>query len=69
MYDSEKVTQAEVNVVRELMETARYCKNENDTISEIVLNEAAAYFDGSETVDKAAVNIQKRVTLYINEQQ
>lgn len=67
MYDSEKVTQAEVNVVRELMETARYCKKENDTISEIVLNEAAAYFDGSETVDKAAVNIQKRVTLYINE--
>ena len=39
----------------------------NEDISQIVLDEGAAFFNGTHTAEEAAERIQNRVTLYLSE--
>lgn len=63
-----EIIQAEVDIVRGLMETASFCQNENDTVSEIVFDEAAAYFAGQRSAEDTAAMIQSRAQIYVSEQ-
>ncbi|MBR6316140.1 MAG: extracellular solute-binding protein [Lachnospiraceae bacterium] len=52
---------------RDLIENTTKVVTFDDTILEIVKDEAAAYFNGQASVDEAADKIQNRVTTYVNE--
>ena len=62
------MTQEEADQIMELINTTNRVYSYDESIYEIINQEAAAYFDGKKTVDDVAKNIQSRVSLYVNEQ-
>ena len=60
-------TPEESKQVCELIESCDRVFRENNSIMEIILDEASAFYYGSKSVDDVVKNIQTRVQLYINE--
>lgn len=68
LYDNGNAAKEDVELVRELLSSAAYVVNDNQTLETIVLEEAQEYFSGSGSAKEAAERIQNRVSLYMNEQ-
>lgn len=66
-YDYRIATQEEVDMVLELMESARLGSVSNDQIMTIILEEAEAFFQGQKPVEKVTEIIQGRVGNYVSE--
>ncbi len=66
-YDYRKATQEEVDLVMELMETAKPVASTNDQIWTIIQEEAEPFFQGQKTAEEVAGIIQSRVGIYIDE--
>ncbi len=66
-YEYHAVTQAEVDEVLRLVETARPVSTIDDSILNIIQEEAAPFFKGQKSVEEAAAVIQSRVQIYVNE--
>ena len=62
-----KLVQEDVDLARNLLNSVRYCQNDNSLI-EIVTDGAAAYFEGDKSAKDAANAIQMRAQLYVGEQ-
>lgn len=62
-------TEEEVQLVRELIESASKVQATDSQIREIILEEAQPFFQGQKSVDEVADIIQSRVQLYMNERQ
>lgn len=60
-------TQEEVDIVLELIKSARIGSASNDKIISIIDEEAAPFFQGQKSVDEAASTIQSRVKVYVDE--
>jgi hypothetical protein len=60
-------TPEESKQVRVLIESCDRVFRENNSIMEIILDEASAFYYGNKSVDDVVKNIQTRVQLYINE--
>jgi len=60
-------TPEESKQVRELIESCDRVLRENNSIMEIILDEASAFYYGSKSAEDVVKNIQTRVQLYINE--
>lgn len=63
-----KMTQADVDKVIELLKTVTRVQKYDESVSNIVKEEAQLFFDGSKTADETASIIQSRVSLYMSEQ-
>ncbi len=68
MYENLKAVQEDAETVKELISSASYVANDNLTLENIVLEEAAEYFAGTMSAQEAAEKIKSRATLYIKEQ-
>jgi len=68
MFEGGKATQEDVDVTRALLSSATYVLSNNNTLEDIVLEEASAYFSGNKTIQEVTANIQSRAQLYVNEQ-
>ncbi|MCH5341166.1 MAG: extracellular solute-binding protein [Acetatifactor sp.] len=60
-------TQEEVDMVLELIQSARMGSDDNEQIMSIINEEAAPFFQGQKSVDDAASTIQSRVQVYVDE--
>ena len=60
-------TREEVDMVLELIRSARLGSNSNDQIMTLINEEAAAFFQGQKSVDDVAITIQSRVKVYVDE--
>ena len=67
-YDYRTPTQEEVDIVLGLIEKSRPITESNDTMLNIILEEADAYFKGQKSVDDVANIIQSRINIYVSEQ-
>ena len=61
--DVEQVAQ-----IRELIETTTKAADYNDSIFNIVNEQAAAFFEGQKTAEDVARLIQSKANIYVNEQ-
>lgn len=61
------VTEEEVAIVRELIDVAKPVTLANEEITNIINEEAAAYFKGQKSVDDVAGVIQSRIKIYVDE--
>ncbi len=61
------MTDDEVNKVIDYLGTVNQVGNYNDSIKNIIYEEAAAYFSGQKTAKEVADIIQSRVQIYVNE--
>ena len=52
----------------QLLNSAAYVENDNQTLESLILEEAREYFSGDRSALEAAERIQSRASLYINEQ-
>ncbi|MCM1063500.1 MAG: extracellular solute-binding protein [Eubacterium sp.] len=68
-YDYRIPTQDEVDIVMELIEKARPVSDSSgtDQIQNIIMEEAAAYFQGQKSVDEVTNIIQSRINIYVSE--
>lgn len=66
-YEYRPVSQAEVDEFRTLVDSVSGCIDADQKISDIVKEEAAAYFAGEKSIDDVCAVIQDRVHTYINE--
>lgn len=66
-YDYRIATQEEVDMVLELLESARLGSDSNDQIMAIILEEAEAFFQGQKPVEEVTRIIQNRVKNYVSE--
>ena len=62
-----KLVQEDIDLARNLLNSVRYCQNDNSLI-EIVTDGAAAYFEGDKSAKDTANAIQMRAQLYVGEQ-
>ncbi len=62
------MTQEQADKTMELINSVKYIAQYDTSIMEIVQEQAAAFFDGTKSVDETAKLIQSRVSLYVNEQ-
>lgn len=60
-------TKEQTQQVMDLIESATGSFRWNQAISEIALEEAAAYFSGACSLDEAVARIQSRVSIYVAE--
>ncbi len=60
-------TQEQVDRMREMIETAQSGENMEEEVLNIILEEAAGYFEGHKSVEDVASVVQNRVQLYLNE--
>ena len=60
-------TQEQVDRIREMIDTAQPRARGNQKISEIISEEAQAYFDGQKSAEDVAALVQNRVQTYLNE--
>ena len=60
-------TQEEIDELQALIESARPGDTTDEEISNIINEEADAYFKGQKSVDEVADIIQRRVKIYISE--
>ncbi len=65
-YTYRKATQAEVDLIMQLIDKAKPVNLGSTQILEIVNEEAAGYFEGQKSVDEVAKVIQNRVQLYVD---
>ncbi|MCD7836918.1 MAG: extracellular solute-binding protein, partial [Lachnospiraceae bacterium] len=61
------LTQEQIDQITEYIETVNKPVYYNDDVSNIVSEEAAAYFSGQKTAEEVAAVIQSRVQIYVNE--
>ena len=54
--------------IRELIETTTKAADYNDSIFNIVNEQAAAFFEGQKTAEDVARLIQSKANIYVNEQ-
>lgn len=66
-YTFRKPTQEEVDLVLELMESAKPVSSSNDQIFTIISEEAAPFFEGQKSVEEVVGIIQSRVGIYVDE--
>lgn len=62
------VTQEQADGIIALINSVTSAMVYDSSITNIVSEEAAAYFAGGQTLDAAARNVQSRVSLYVSEQ-
>lgn len=68
LYENGNAITEDVELTKMLLNSAEYVVSGNQTLENIVLEEAQDYFSGAGSAQEAAEKIQKRVSLYINEQ-
>lgn len=61
------LTQEQVDEYRKVLDSAGGVWESDDNIRKIVLEEAAAYFNGDKSIDDVCAVIQNRATTYVNE--
>ena len=61
------LTQEQVDEYRKVIDSAGGVWESDDNIRKIVLEEAAAYFNGDKSIDDVCAVIQNRATTYVNE--
>lgn len=66
-YEYRRPTQEEVDIILELINTARPITNSNDEVMNIIKEEAEAYFKGQKSVDAVVDIIQSCVNVYVGE--
>lgn len=62
------MTQAQANAFLALIDSTTCVRYWDDAVMDIVIEEIGAYYAGGRSLDAACANIQKRVTLYLQEQ-
>lgn len=62
------LTDEQVNTVNDLVNTTTKYRNDNDSIYQIVLEQAEAYFAGQKSAEEVARLIQSKANIYVNEQ-
>ena len=60
-------TEADIDTYIEFLKTADMLVNYNESITDIILEEAQSYFNGQKSADSVAKVIQSRVQIYVNE--
>ncbi len=60
-------TQEQVDAVKNLIEIADGTMSNNEEIANIIMEEAAAYFEGQKSAKEVADIVQSRVKIYVNE--
>lgn len=68
LYENGNATTEDAELTKMLLSSAKYVVSNNQTLENIVLEEAQEYFSGAGSAQEAAEKIQRRVSLYINEQ-
>lgn len=68
VYENGKATEEDAELTRQLLSRAAYVVNDNQTLENIILEEAQEYFSGSRNAKETVERIQSRASLYINEQ-
>lgn len=58
----------QIDQIRELIETTTKAADYNDSIFNIVNEQAAAFFEGQKTAEDVARLIQSKANIYVNEQ-
>lgn len=66
-YQYHDVTEEETAAVLYLLETARLSSDLDNTLWNIILDEAISCFQGQSTTENAASAIQSRISLYLQE--
>ena len=61
-------TQDEADAIVAMVESIRHTATSDESLMNIINEEAGAFFSGEKTVDQVADIIQSRMTIYINEQ-
>ncbi len=62
------MTQEQADILWGLTANTKYVSTYDDMLYNIVLEETAAYFDGTATAEDVAAMVQSRASLYVNEQ-
>ena len=68
IYEDGKATKEDAELTKQLLSSAAYVENDNQTLESLILDEAREYFSGAKSARETAERIQDRVSLYINEQ-
>lgn len=68
LYENGNATAEDAELTKMLLSSAEYVVSGNQTLENIVLEEAREYFSGAGSAQEAAEKIQRRASLYINEQ-
>ena len=68
IYEDGKATKEDAGRTKPLLNSAAYVENDNQTLEELILEEAREYFSGARSARETAERIQSRASLYINEQ-
>ncbi len=68
IYEDGKATKEDVELTKQLLSSAAYVENDNQTLESLILEEAREYFSGVRSALEAAERIQSRASLYIKEQ-
>lgn len=63
-----KISQADCELTRELLEGASAVVRVNESLEEIVMEELSGFLSGMNTAEQTAASIQSRASLYVNEQ-
>lgn len=66
--EKRKSTEEDVARLYEMVNSANFFARENKDVNEIILNEAAPYFDNQKSVDEVVGIINSRVRLYVSQQ-
>ena len=62
------ITQDEVNMLIDYFSTVDNIARYDESLTDIINEEANAYFEGTKSVDEAASLIQSRASIYLSEQ-
>ncbi len=62
------ITKEEADQIKALINSVDRTANYDQSLTEIISEEAASFFSGDKTVDQVADVIQSRMTIYVNEQ-
>ena len=68
LYADLEITDADLEMMRELMESVTYAASHDQTIIDIVTEESVPFFAGDVTAQQAAEYIQNKMQIYVNEQ-
>lgn len=68
LYENGKATAEDAELTRQLLSSAAYVGNDNQTLENLILEEAQEYFSGARTAQETAERIQSRASIYITEQ-
>lgn len=68
LYENGKATAEDAELTRQLLSSVAYAANDNQTLENLILEEAQEYFSGARSVQETAERIQSRASLYITEQ-